>query len=310
MVATSPARKPLKVPLGMFGLGLSAVAFSFTLSWTYFSYQKAIQKPLPTADEELALNLANIWKTSDGWKIDGEIGSTEYWAGITKRRRQLLRLATGNVLETAVGTGRNLTLYESRRIKSVTMVDQSAALLKVCKEKWDKEKNVSQEIPAQFLVGDLGRDGAAGAMKPPVLLGQSATLDRAKFDTVVQTFALCSTPDPVKMLRNLSQVVKPDGKILLLEHGLGHYDWLNKLLHHTALDHAKAHGCWYNRDIAAIVEKSGLEVEEMKRFNFGTTWWIILRPRPVDSHIPEKVDSAVVPAVGARSPERTWKFWS
>ena len=37
------------------------------------------------------------------------------------------------------------------------------------------------------------------------------------FDTVVDTFGLCSYDDPVAVLKEMQRVCKPDGKILLLE---------------------------------------------------------------------------------------------
>jgi hypothetical protein len=69
------------------------------------------------------------------------------------------------------------------------------------------------------------------------------------------------------------------GKILLLEHGRGHWEWMNNYLDSTASKHAKRHGCWYNRDIGKLVEESGLVIESCKRKHFGTLWIIEARPR-------------------------------
>jgi ubiquinone/menaquinone biosynthesis C-methylase UbiE len=38
------------------------------------------------------------------------------------------------------------------------------------------------------------------------------------FDWVVATFVFCSVPDPAKGLKGIGRVVKPEGRILLLEH--------------------------------------------------------------------------------------------
>jgi len=83
------------------------------------------------------------------------------------------------------------------------------------------------------------------------------------------------------VLRNLGEMVNPDGgRILLLEHGKGYYEWLNGYLDTMAPAHADRHGCWYNKDVGEIVRKSGLEVVEAKRYHFGTTWWFVLKPKP------------------------------
>jgi methyltransferase OMS1 len=128
---------------------------------------------------------------------------------------------------------------------------------------------------------------------------------------------LCSTEDPVKLLENLGKTVKSDGKILMLEHGISHYAWVNDLLHRTAIDHAKEHGCWWDRDIGAIVEKSGLEVEQIKRYNFGTTWWLELRPKKslvleeTTSQIKD-ISHSLVPSKGSEittTQEAWWQFW-
>lgn len=101
----------------------------------------------------------------------------------------------------------------------------------------------------------------------------------AGFDTIVQTMGLCSTPEPVKLLKHMGSLANPDhGQILLLEHGRSHYGWLNGILDALAKAHANKHGCWWNRDIGKLVDESGLEVVKVKRYHLGTTWWVELRP--------------------------------
>lgn len=106
------------------------------------------------------------------------------------------------------------------------------------------------------------------------------TYTRSHFDTIIETMGLCSTSDPVGLLRHLGSIAEPQrGRILLLEHGRSHYEWLNKVLDNLAPAHAHRHGCWWNRDIGRIIEQSGLEVVEIKRYHLGTTWRAILRPK-------------------------------
>lgn len=59
------------------------------------------------------------------------------------------------------------------------------------------------------------------------------------FDFVVDTFGLCSFNDPVNVLREMARVAKPDGKILLLEHGK-RLARLRCILHFIALTQLKA----------------------------------------------------------------------
>ncbi|KKY28610.1 putative ubiquinone menaquinone biosynthesis-related protein [Phaeomoniella chlamydospora] len=132
---------------------------------------------------------------------------------------------------------------------------------------------------------------------------QPVSNNDGKYDTIVQTMGLCSTPNPSTLLMNLSQLLKSPsyspassdipssppvpitngGEILLLEHGRSHYQWLNTLLDNMAPGHADRYGCWWNRDIGAIVEnaaeKAGLEIVEVKRWHLGSTWEVRLRHR-------------------------------
>jgi methyltransferase OMS1 len=131
---------------------------------------------------------------------------------------------------------------------------------------------------------------------------------------VIQPMGLCSTPEPVKLLQNIEASTNENGRILLLEHGKSHYGWLDDILDKTAPAHADEHGCWWNKDIGQIVEESGLEVVNIKRYNFGTTWWLELKPRKgMRKRLADVVAAVekppVVQAEAPVTPKSSWSLW-
>ncbi|AEO64269.1 uncharacterized protein THITE_2110238 [Thermothielavioides terrestris NRRL 8126] len=136
----------------------------------------------------------------------------------------------------------------------------------------------------RLVLGDAER----GLPAPPPVGNTKGPVDKpaAKYDTVIQTFGLCSVADPARLLANMAAKVQPDtGRILLLEHGRGHYDWINRMLDKYAPAHFHKYGCWWNRDIEQLVRQAaqtvpGLEVVSLERpgwFQAGTTFLIELR---------------------------------
>lgn len=103
--------------------------------------------------------------------------------------------ARGEVLEVAVGTGRNLPFYPKE--VRLTGVELSPAMLEVARAR-------AQELGVE---ADL-RVGDAQALPFP---------DEA-FDTVVMTLSLCTIPDDRRAVAEASRVLKTDGHLLLLEH--------------------------------------------------------------------------------------------
>ena len=100
--------------------------------------------------------------------------------------------------------------------------------------------------------------------------------------------------DPVGFLREMNHLVRQPGegrgkgdaedkggRILLLEHGRGYYEWVNGFLDRGAVGHAVRYGCWYNKDVGEVVRESGLNVGSVRRYHLGTTWEVILRPNRV-----------------------------
>lgn len=105
-----------------------------------------------------------------------------------------------------------------------------------------------------------------------------STFPDESFDTVIDSFGLCSFDDPVTALKEMKRVCKKDGKILLLEHGRSKiFEGITKHLDANAETHAKNWGCVWNRDIDDLLEKSGIYVEVKRVWHFGTTYYCIAR---------------------------------
>lgn len=222
-------------------------------------------------DAKLSATLDVPEDVSDRYKhiasrFDSDVSTMEWLIGIEKRRKELCSKAKGHILEVSAGTGRNSKFLPlTQGVKSVTLVDKNEEMIYEARRKWPEEGN-AWFIRTSFRVQD-------GKEKVPFP-------DPQGFDTVLQTMGICSTGDPEALLRNMSDMTNPQGgRILLLEHGKSDHEWLNRLMDKVAPAHADRYGCWFNKDIGAIVERSGLEIVEQKRFNFGTIWWFELRPK-------------------------------
>jgi methyltransferase OMS1 len=207
---------------------------------------------------------------------------------------------------------------EEESVTSLVFNDKAGVMVDAARKKFEELEGRTMPAQrfkgrVQFVVGDAG---VREVIEKPAGLGDGSP--GGGFDTIVQTMGLCSTRDPVGFLKRLGELCrKPSGKvktdessgvaeqvktkvaegkygnkvieqkddeydggrILLLEHGRGHYDWLNKVLDGLAPAHADHYGCWWNRDIGRIVEESGLEIEHIKRHHVGTTWEVVLRPK-------------------------------
>jgi methyltransferase OMS1 len=122
----------------------------------------------------------------------------------------------------------------------------------------------------------LASPSSAAALPASVPGSHALPFPSGSFDAAVDTFGLCSYEDPVAMLREVARVVRPRGRIFLLEHGESEWGWLNGLLHRSAAGHAARHGCWWDRDIEGLVAQAGLRVVRRERRHAGTTYFLVV----------------------------------
>ncbi|MEO5857308.1 MAG: methyltransferase domain-containing protein [Pyrinomonadaceae bacterium] len=93
---------------------------------------------------------------------------------------------------------------------------------------------------------------------------QSLPFGEDEFDAAFATLVFCSIPDPTLAFRELRRVIKPGGRIILLEHVrpqgiLGPaFDLLNKATLALANDH-------FNRETAKIAAQAGLTIVEVRK---------------------------------------------
>ena len=277
-----------RVPLIGAGIMVFCIAGYLGYFATALSKTPSAAPSEPSAQPDVSVRYDKIAR-----KFDTSVDFTELSMGMPEKRQNMVAKARGDVLEVSVGTGRNLDYFnwdfeghnavgksvdgeaiKRGSVNSLTAIDISNEMLEVAKEKFIK-KFPGMPQP-RWIVGDASRE-----IPPPPQHSTTTSSQNAadkKYDTIIQTMGLCSVKDPVALLRNLGNYVKEDsGRILLLEHGRGTWRWVNYLLDKTAVGHALEHGCWWNRDIQAIIEESGLEIVNAETWHAGTTWRVELR---------------------------------
>ncbi|KAF4669771.1 hypothetical protein FOL47_002358 [Perkinsus chesapeaki] len=190
---------------------------------------------------------------------DYKVRLDEYLMGLTRWRRQLLANAEGDVLEVAVGTGRNFQFYNAKQVKSVTAIDFSRRMLETA----EKKRHLLDPIPLRL------KSGNCASMKE---------FPDKSFDTVVDTFGICSFEDPSETLLEIKRVCR--GKVLLLEHGQSTYPLFRKYLHNTLIKHVEKFGCYNNREILRLVKQSGMKILQVQRKHFGATYYIVCEAHP------------------------------
>ena len=180
-------------------------------------------------------------------RYDSRIRWMDYIVGLSAMRRELFRRARGRVLDIATGTGANYEFFPSSC--SITGIDLSERMLDVARE---RARTLGREVHLQQLDA------------------QHIDYPSESFDTVVSALSLCTIPDPIRALLEMSRVCRKNGKILLLEHGPS--DWkiieaAQRIL--IGERHVRTFGCHWNREPLQLVEKAGLLVHVHRRRFFG-----------------------------------------
>ncbi|MBB6217270.1 ubiquinone/menaquinone biosynthesis C-methylase UbiE [Anaerosolibacter carboniphilus] len=114
---------------------------------------------------------------------------------LKKWRLEVMKELSGKVLEVGVGTGKNIEYYPEGL--DITAIDFSEKMLAKAK---DKAERLGKKVNLRHM--DV----------------QKLEFPDQTFDTIFTTCVFCSVPDPIKGLKEMGRVCKPNGKIIMIEH--------------------------------------------------------------------------------------------
>ncbi len=176
-----------------------------------------------------------------------------------RARRRLFGRAEGRVLDVACGVGTNRRYLPEGT--TYVGLDLSPAML----------------AQAADRVADDGGDG------PGVLGLCEGDAERLPFgddavDTVISSLSTCTFPDPVAALDEFARVCRPDGRVLLLEHGRSSVGPVARFQEWRAEAHYRKHACRWTQEPLDVVGASRLTVERSRTGMLGALTAVEARP--------------------------------
>jgi ubiquinone/menaquinone biosynthesis C-methylase UbiE len=181
----------------------------------------------------------------DNWVVPRILNVAMGMSFVTDERKKALAGVTGAVLEVGFGSGHNLPWYPDA-VRSLVAVDPSTEAAKLA-----RKRIAAARFPVEYIA----------------LTGERIAAPDASFDSVVSTFTLCSIPDPVAALEQMRRVLKPDGKLFLVEHGRSAEPniqrWQDRM---NGFQRTVCGGCNMNRDIERLVREAGFAFEQIDKY--------------------------------------------
>ncbi len=201
--------------------------------------------------------LRRYWDKS-AKSYDGEMALFERVL-LADGRKWACSQASGDVLEVAIGTGRNLPFYRSD--VRLTGVEFSPAMLDIA-----RERASALDRQVDLRLGDA----------------QALDLPDATFDTVLCTLSLCAITDERRAIAEMKRVLRPGGRLVLVDHVAGSPAWVRAIQWLLELITVPLGGEHFRRRPLRVVQAEGFVVESSQRAKLGIIERVLAR-KPVET---------------------------
>ncbi len=163
---------------------------------------------------------------------------------LTPLRQEVTGLACGQVLEVGAGNGLNFAFYEPEKVERVEAIEPDSAMLT-----YARTRAAAARVPINLV-------------QAPV---EKLPFADESFESAVVTLVFCSVNDPQRGLSEVRRVLKPGGKLLMVEHVRAHgavAAILQNII--TPVTRLLAGNCHWNRDTEQAVREAGFKVEQRR----------------------------------------------
>lgn len=165
--------------------------------------------------------------------------------GFQNKRSQIVPLAHGRILEIGIGSGLNFDHYNFDKVEEIIGVDPAVSSVAMARSRASQYNSKISFIESS---------------------AESIDLPSNTFDCVVIGYSLCTIPDPLKALAEARRLMKPEGSLFFMEHGLAPEQSIQKWQHRLTPGWKKiGGGCNLNRDIENLISTSGFQFKSLSK---------------------------------------------
>jgi ubiquinone/menaquinone biosynthesis C-methylase UbiE len=212
---------------------------------------------VPTADSAADRDAANRRRrrqyAEEAATYDRDADRSEKWLLGTDHRPWACSRAVGRTLEVAIGTGLNLPHYP--RGAHLTGVDLTPEMLALA-----RRRSADLGVSVTLTEGDA----------------QALPFADAAFETVLCTYAMCSVPDERAAVLEMRRVLKPGGRLILVDHirsSVPPLFWLQRLMELAPSRNRDE----LTRRPREHVEAAGFTIEQSDRLRAGVLERLVAR---------------------------------
>lgn len=164
-----------------------------------------------------------------------------------RRRRALLMQASGRVLDLGAGTGESFKHFPAA-VSELVALDPDPLMLRQA-----RRRLVEAKMPVRLVRG----------------VGERLPFADETFDTAVVALVLCTVENLDATVAELNRVLRPGGRLLLMEHVRAAdqtlAEWQDRLDRPWSWLNG---GCHPNRRTIAAVEAAGFRLEQLERYGY------------------------------------------